>query len=231
VLKKPLLTILLVISGLLLLGIFSLPALRRNLTSIAVAKSLIQNRDVAATYQSLADSTSPRAIWQQALLAARLPDAALYQAHLFTFLASADFAALDLVHAVQPLDPTMATFAVQRYPDRSSAWFWLGETLSQSDDKTQAISAYQQTVSLDPTDALAWCRLGYLLNGLDLLAARDAYTQCCHHGDPGSNGCVNAGRIYEETGDYPQALHYYRLSRWSESLRRADELEARLATP
>jgi len=64
-----------------------------------------------------------------------------------------------------------------------------------------------------------------------LLTAQDAYSQFCHHGDPGSNGCYNAGRIYEETGDYSEALHYYRLSRWSESLRRADELEARLAAP
>jgi len=223
--------ILLILIGTLLLGFFTLPALRRNLTSISVARALLQNRDVAATYQSLAGSTSPRAIWQQALLASRLPNPALYQAHLFAYLASADLTALDLIHAVQPLDPTLASMAVQRYPDRAIAWFWMGEALSQSGDKTQAISAYQQTVALDPLDALAWCRLGYLLNGPDLLAARYAYAQCCHHGDPGSNGCYNAGRIYEETGDYPQALHYYRLSRWADSHRRADELEARLAAP
>jgi len=71
---------------------------------------------------------------------------------------------------------------VQRYPDRSSTWIWLGEALNQSEDKTQAVSAYQQTVSLDPLDALAWRRLGNLLNGPDLLAALYAYAQCCQRG-------------------------------------------------
>ncbi len=202
--------------------------LRRNLLSLTVVRSLLHSRDIEQAYQSAANSTSARAIWQKAILASRIPDLDLYQAHLFSFLASDDLAALDLVHAAQPLNPTLASLAVQRYPYRSAAWFWLGEALSQSGDKTQAISAYRQTVALNPRDALTWCRLGYLLNGPDPLEARGAYVECCHHGDPGSNGCVNAGRIFEETGDFSQALHYYRLSQWAESHHRADELEARL---
>jgi hypothetical protein len=58
--------------------------------------------------------------------------------------------------------------------------------------------------------------------------ARNAFIQCCNHGDPGSHGCYNAGRIEQERGQLETAILFYRLSHWEEAHRRADELEASL---
>jgi tetratricopeptide (TPR) repeat protein len=211
------------------LGVVSMPALRHNLLSLSVVRSVLQNYQIEQTYQRLAHSPSPRALWQQAILAEKLHDAAYTNDHFVSFLSSGDPAALELVHSVLAHDPSMATLATQLYPGRSEAWFWLGEARSQSGETEQAIPAYQQAAALDPNAGQAWCILGNLLRGQSRSQARDAYVQCCLNGDPGSNGCFNAGAIEEQWGNIQNAIYYYRLSHWEGSQSQADRLEERLA--
>jgi tetratricopeptide (TPR) repeat protein len=170
-----------------------------------------------------------RLYWHSGALAGRLGDPASQQADWSAFLNCGYDSAPRLVHAALPQNQVLAQQAVQMYPEQSEAWFWLAENSAAGGQPEQAIQNYRRAVELAPADALAWCRLGGLLYNENLAQSRDAFIQCCFHGDPGSNGCVNAGGISEKLGDYPQALHYYRLSHWAESHRRADELEARLA--
>ncbi len=167
--------------------------------------------------------------WTSGMLAARLGDPASQQAAWSAFLNCPSPAALRLVYAGAPQDLTLAQQAMQMYPDQAEAWFWLAELSVAGGQPEQAIQYYQRAVQLAPADALTWCRLGSLLNSRDPSQSRQAYIQCCFYGDPGSNGCYNAGRISEQLGDFNQAIHYYRRSRWSEAHRLADDLEARLA--
>jgi tetratricopeptide (TPR) repeat protein len=133
---------------------------------------------------------------------------------------------LSLIQAVLPKDKDMARLATQDYPESAKAWFWLGEAAVLT-DLQETRQAYLHTVSLAPHNGLAWCRLGnnYQQTG-ELEKATEAYLSCCMNADPGKNGCVNAGRMMEQLGNLKQAIEYYRLSRWEEALKRAQELEA-----
>ena len=135
---------------------------------------------------------------------------------------------ISILQELIPLDIDMAQHATRLYPEQAVAWFWLGEALAPI-DHLGARQAYLHTVILDPNDGLAWCRLGrnYEKKG-EWEMAFDAWSKCCKYGDPGSNGCFGAGRMMEKMGYSRQAIEFYRLSRWEESLKHADELEAQL---
>jgi tetratricopeptide (TPR) repeat protein len=133
-----------------------------------------------------------------------------------------------LVQAVYPADQELARLAAQTYPASARAWFWLGETLA-SNDLPAAREAYLHTVTLAPHHALAWCRLGRNSESSgDLGKASAAWLACCLNGDPGKNGCWGAGRMMEQLGNLPQAILYYRLSRWQGALDRAQLLSVSL---
>jgi tetratricopeptide (TPR) repeat protein len=135
---------------------------------------------------------------------------------------------VSLLGAIQPASYADATLAVARYPDDPDAWFWLGET-AQAVAPQAALAAYSRVVQLEPSNGLAWCRLGlrYQVTG-QLQAAVEAYLSCCRNGDPGSNGCYGAGAIMEKLGDPRLAVEYYRLSKYEGAQKRADELESQL---
>jgi tetratricopeptide (TPR) repeat protein len=102
----------------------------------------------------------------------------------------------------------------------------LGDLSKASSNLPLASQYYAESARLNPSDGLAWCRLGWVEEAQERLpSALDAFWQCCQNGDPGSNGCYSAGRVAEKLGDIPAAIRYYRLSHWSPALQRADELE------
>lgn len=135
---------------------------------------------------------------------------------------------ISILMSVMPLDQDMALLATQLYPDSSASWFWLGESIAPS-DYLSARQAYLHSIKLSPNDGLTWCRLGtsYRQSG-EFEKSTDAFLNCCHNGDPGSNGCYGAGLLMEGLGDPQQAIEYYRLSQWEGALKRADELEHQL---
>jgi tetratricopeptide (TPR) repeat protein len=92
----------------------------------------------------------------------------------------------------------------------------------------QAIVLYRQALQRRPLDGLRWRELGDLLVENEPQAAIAAYLESCYNGDPGSHGCYNAGLTAEKLGDLPDAIRYYRLSKWSGALERAAALEAQL---
>ena len=63
----------------------------------------------------------------------------------------------------------------------------------------------------------------------DETGALEEFLQACHHGDPGANGCAHAAEIVAARGDLETAIRYYRLSNWSETRARVEELERQLA--
>jgi tetratricopeptide (TPR) repeat protein len=128
---------------------------------------------------------------------------------------------------IAPQREDLAFRATQLYPQEPKTWFWVGNLAATSGDLIQAEKYFSDSVRLDPTYALASCRLGsiYEQQGQSQ-AAFDSFRQCCENGDPGSNGCYGAGRMAEELNDIPTAIRYYSRSHWLPALQRADELAA-----
>jgi tetratricopeptide (TPR) repeat protein len=147
------------------------------------------------------------------------------QRHILEHALGCSIIHLSIVSTLFPIDQDMALLATQLYPFSSAAWFWLGETLAPG-DHLHARQAYLRNVELSPHEGLTWCRLGvsYERDG-EFKKASDAFLNCCHNGDPGSNGCYGAGRMMEKLGHPQQAIEYYRFSDWEGALKRADELE------
>jgi len=91
-----------------------------------------------------------------------------------------------------------------------------------------AIQLYRQTLQFRQNDGVRWRELGDLLRERDPQAAIQAYLQSCYNLDPGLNGCYRAGRTAEKLGDLQAAVRYYRLSKSSSALGRADKLEEQI---
>jgi len=196
------------------------------------------NAAIAANYQPgqqavlaqtmiapLAQSGDCEAQWLQAYMISRSSPNAndIWDSSL-----NCDARYVELLHARSPMNVGFAEKAIRYQPDSAVAWFWMGE-LTRTDDPDQSIAYYQHGLSLDPHDGLHACQLGSLLRSSDRLAAREAYGTCCFNGDPGFNGCYNAGIMANEDGDWETAIRLYRSSHWSFALALADELESQHA--
>jgi tetratricopeptide (TPR) repeat protein len=127
-----------------------------------------------------------------------------------------------------PANLQLASLANQIHPDNTFTIHWIIEIIDPG-ISIQSKPLIEKILSIDPKDGVAWRYLGiiYLKEG-NIPLAIDAHINCCLNGDPGVNGCFNAGRLLEEQGDYDEALYYYRLSRWIKSQEAADKLEASL---
>ena len=131
---------------------------------------------------------------------------------------------LPLVQAVQPKNKILAEVATDLYPESEQSWLWLASLNDK--DPAAASKYYQYATKNNPANAFAWCSLGKSLEKLnEVNQAVDAYINCCRLGDPGLHGCWGAGHMLEKIDNIPQAIHYYRLSRFSTALKRADDLE------
>ncbi len=125
-------------------------------------------------------------------------------------------------------DEELARLAITSQPEDATGYFWLAELMTQ-ESPADAVMLYEHGLSLEPGDGQRWIALARLLQPTDEAAALNAYLQACLNGDPGANGCLNAGDLAQSRGDTQQAIEYYRLSHYPEARARADELERQLA--
>ena len=126
-------------------------------------------------------------------------------------------------------DLELATQAAQLYPDETAPLYWLIQATDPS-ISNESKPVIQKILSMTPNDGLAWRYLGIILiREGNIPAAIEAHINCCNNGDPGSNGCYNAGRLYEQIGDYENAIKYYSFSKNEGYRANADRLEELLA--
>ena len=130
-----------------------------------------------------------------------------------------------LLWAFWPEREDLAAEALRAHPEASAAWFWAARFAE--DPKAY----YRRGLALNPRDGRRWKEYGDLLQKDDPEAALEAYLQSCFHGDPGWNGCWQAGNTALRLGRVEEAITYYRYSGWLSARQRADELEAQLANP
>jgi len=133
---------------------------------------------------------------------------------------------MDMIRVLAPTDATLAAQARTLYPDLPEPLYWLAESQGgASAEHTENITLYEEIVTKYPGEGLAWCYLGgFYEQAGDLQASLEARINCCYNGDPGSNGCVNAGRLLEGKQQFAEAIHYYRLSKWGPSQEAANKL-------
>lgn len=127
-------------------------------------------------------------------------------------------------------DVELARLAIASQPKDAAGYFWLAG-LTARESPADAVAFYERGLELDPGNGRQWLALAELLRPVDETAALDAYLQACLHGDPGANGCLNAGDLAQTHGDTQSAIDYYRLSKYDEARTRADELERLLSEP
>jgi tetratricopeptide (TPR) repeat protein len=133
-----------------------------------------------------------------------------------------------MLWAYYPLDLALARQVNEAQPDSAQGWFWLAE-LTDPEETTELIDYYRHGLAIDPSDSYRWRLLGDLLVKVnDLSAALEAYRMACRTGDAGGHGCLGAGRITEQMGDYEAAIGFYRMSRLPELWERATSLEEKL---
>jgi len=139
---------------------------------------------------------------------------------------------MDMLRVLAPTDATLAAQAREFYPDLVEPLYWLAESQGgASAEHTENITLYEEIVTKYPDEGLAWCYLGgFYERAGDLQASLAARINCCYNGDPGSNGCYNAGRLLEGKQQYQEAIHYYRLSKWGPSQEAAKRLEVQSST-
>jgi len=137
---------------------------------------------------------------------------------------------MDMIRDLAPTNAALATEAHALYPDLAGPLYWLAESKGGYAEPLN-LPLYQQIVSEHPYEGLAWCYIGFLSERAgDLQAALDARINCCYNGDPGSNGCYNAGRLLEGKQQYQEAIRYYRLSKWGPSQEAANKLAEKIFT-
>lgn len=179
------------------------------------------------SYDDLVDQDC-RARWFAGNVAAAQQDSSARDASLRALIICHPEYAL-MVRAAQPKNRELGTAFAALYPMEAWGWFWLAEAVRDS-DPVAAIEHYRHGLNLDPKQGVAWCGLGNILEKRqDLQAARESFANCCTFGDPDLTGCWNAGKISEELGDLPAAIHFYRTSGRENAHERARELEGLLA--
>ncbi len=227
--NRKLITVGAVLAGIAICAMLLLQPIQRNLAFLEALKVALRQPcdypQAVAVLKPLARNDC-RVNWQLILLAYDSNDHAEIEADWKQLLGCTP-EAIDWLFQMFPERTDMASAAAELYPNEPQAWFWLGEQANQTGDQLVAIQYFSETVRLQPSDGLGWCRLGYLYEGQEMFqAAIDAYWQCCSNGDPGSNGCYGAGRNAEKVGDTQAAIQYYRRSHWLPAQQRADALEA-----
>jgi len=184
-----------------------------NLVAVQSLKAVSGNVDIAPPPPDELERLDCHQLWLQEdrNLAGLLPCSPIY---------------MDMIRDLAPADAILAAQARTLYPDLAEPLYWLAES-NGGYSAPDNLPVYQQIVAKHPQEGLAWCYLGYQYESAgDLQASLDARINCCYNGDPGSNGCVNAGRLYEGMGDQENAIKYYLLSKWEPSIQKGRALLA-----
>lgn len=134
-----------------------------------------------------------------------------------------------MLRRLYPAELALANLATQLYPDETAPLYWLVEATDPT-ISNESKPVIQKILTMTPNDGLAWRYLGIILiREGDIQGAIDAHINSCYNGDPGSNGCYNAGRLLEQEGRYEEAISFYRLSIHDFIRANADRLEDLLA--
>ena len=212
----------------LLLAISALAFPVNRAGQLAVHALLDPSADAFATADSLRELSSRncRAGWYEGLVRHLMGDAD-GRAVAWGGLVGCSANYTEYMAVLAPIDIELARAAIVAQPESAAGYFWLAPALA-AEAPDEAITLFQQGLELSPTDGQRWLALAELLETRDQAAALDAYLQACKNGDPGANGCLRAGGVAEAQGDVTAAIEYYRLSKWSGALERANELEKQI---
>ena len=136
-----------------------------------------------------------------------------------------DPGSIRLVRAQVPENRSLAQWALTAQPGRADGYFWTA-AFHERDNPELAVTLYRNGLRLDGDDGRSWLNLGRLLERQKRYQqALVAYIKSCYRGDPGANGCWNAGRMAEKLGRMDVAIRLYRHSRWPRAWQRAAKLE------
>jgi len=135
-----------------------------------------------------------------------------------------------MLRILYPTDQILAQLAVDAYPMETIPLYWLSECMGVKTTPEKK-PIFEKILAINPKDGVAWRYLGIIfIAEKNIPAAIDAHIKSCNNGDPGVNGCYNAGRLFEQEGQFEEAIYYYRLSRWKPSQEAANRLEAELSS-
>ena len=119
-----------------------------------------------------------------------------------------------VIRAIYPENLQLASLAVTHFGRDSSSYFWLGDGYLALDEPLNGIASYEQGLSLSPDNANIWWVVANIYEEIHRPEkALHAFDQSCLYEDRGKNGCIAAGKIYLENGNYEQAAE-----RFSQSL-------------
>jgi hypothetical protein len=197
-----------------------------NLASRMALTALLSDSNLLpAAERELARVTNGtcRANWLRGLVAEARGNAELKNS-VWKELIGCDPRFVKLVRLADSSDLALAEAAVALQPAEAESYFWLAE-LRVPEAPVQAAQLYVRGLGLDPYNGLRWLELGNLVAETQPRMALDAYVNSCENGDPGANGCYRAGQVAEALGDRRSAIRYYRMSRWSAAISRAEQLE------
>lgn len=125
-------------------------------------------------------------------------------------------------------DRSLAEFAVITVPDKDISWAWLASITLETEPEA-AIKHYKKALDIRPDDGVYLYRLGEAYERVGkYYEAIEAFDKSCDYLNRGSDCYVRAGRIFENLGDIPSAIYYYRLSIFEGALFRADILESQM---
>jgi tetratricopeptide (TPR) repeat protein len=196
---------------------------QRNLLALETARGLLAGESLPEASQFEPLATDCRASW---LLGVRKNQAAAQPTlnEYWRHAIQCDPQRAGMLWAYYPLDLGLARQVNAAQPKSAQGWFWLAE-LTAAEQTDQLIEYYRQGLAIDPSDSYRWRLLGDLLvKADDLAAALEAYRMACRTGDAGGHGCLGAGKIAEQMGDYGAAVGFYRMSRLPELWERAEKL-------
>ena len=131
------------------------------------------------------------------------------------------------IHNLAKEDRTLAEFAVNTRPEKELSWLWLAA--SKVSEPASVIPLYIKALDIRPDNGLTWYRLGeaYEASG-SYDDAISAFIKSSEYLNRESDFYVRVGRIYENLGEIPSAIYYYRISSWETAHQRADLLESQM---
>jgi tetratricopeptide (TPR) repeat protein len=223
--KRRVVLVILSISGILLI-VLSLDnsVIQRNLLALRVERGFLTGGSLPEARQFKTLAQDCRASWLLGVIenqSAGKPGLNEY----WRMAIQCDPQRAGMLWAYYPRDLDLARQVNAAQPESAQGWFWLAE-LTDPEETTELIEYYRHGLAIDRGDSYRWRLLGDLLvNAGDLPAALEAYRMACRTGDAGGHGCLGAGKIAEQKGDYEAAIGFYRMSRLPELWERAKELE------
>jgi tetratricopeptide (TPR) repeat protein len=204
----------------------------KNVTSLNVLWGVFLHPSLLSIADSSLEDFSKEdchSIWLLSVIAGKLNNEPRQYALWSSYL-SCSRSDMNLIHAVAPENQQLAEQAIRQHPETAEGWFWLADIYyDNKNNPIEMIQIYTHALELDSSNGLAWCNLGRVYEARnEPVLAENAFLQCCFHGDPGSHGCLGAGRLAEKRGELELAIKYYRFSKYQGARDRADQLEKQI---